>query len=715
MRTLLTTILFSSLIIVIQAQTTLTGLVKDSKTGEAVIGANIFVKGTYDGASTDIDGSFFFNTYKKDTAIILISYLGYETQEITQLLHSDTLDMEVQLVAQISELDMVVITAGAFEASDEKKAVILRPLDIAMTAGATADIAGALNTLPGTQTVGEEGRLFVRGGDAYETRTFIDGLLVQKPYSSSVPDLPARGRFSPFLFKGTMFSTGGYSAEYGRALSSALVLETQGLANESLTSISLMSVGGGLGHTKRWDKSSLSISADYTNLMPYISLVPQNIEWEKPVSSYSGQAVFRQEVGTDGMLKAQASVQSSGMTMLYPDMNQVEDLLPLSLDNDNYYANASYSELLNEKWSMDAGLAYGYDKEDIIQDFELHRTVDLLQGRLKTTYYPNDQITVKMGAEWMREQFDESYRPDDDTSFETNLKSNYSAAFAEAEAYLNPKLAIRLGVRGEYFGLLKKWDATPRLSVAYKSGTFSQFSLAFGQFYQQPEFDALRYGLPEKPEKATHYILNYQFTRKKRVFRAEAYYKQYNDLMTYEADQPWLLDNSGEGYAKGLDLFYRDQELIRNGDFWLSYSLLDTKREYRDFPELAAPTFASKHNFSAVYKHWLGKINTSIGLTYSYASPRAYNDPNTDLFNDGKTASYQDLSFNASYLTNLFGQFTVLYCSVTNLPGFEQSFGYRYSTTPDEDGLYTASQIEPPAKRFFFVGLFISIGQKFED
>ena len=103
---------------------------------------------------------------------------------------------------------MVVITAGAFEASDEKKAVILNSIDIVTTAGATADIAGALNTLPGTQAVGEEGRLFVRGGAAYETRTFIDGLFVQNPYNASVPNLPARGRFSPFLFKGTSFSTG---------------------------------------------------------------------------------------------------------------------------------------------------------------------------------------------------------------------------------------------------------------------------------------------------------------------------------------------------------------------------------------------------------------------------------------------------------------------------------------------------------------------------
>ena len=82
------------------------------------------------------------------------------------------------LQEEINELDAVTITAGSFTAGDASRRTVFRPLDIATTAGATADIAGALNTLPGTQKVGETGRLFVRGGDGSETRTFIDGLVV---------------------------------------------------------------------------------------------------------------------------------------------------------------------------------------------------------------------------------------------------------------------------------------------------------------------------------------------------------------------------------------------------------------------------------------------------------------------------------------------------------------------------------------------------------
>lgn len=66
-----------------------------------------------------------------------------------------------------------------FEASDRKRAsAVLDPIDIVTTASANGDITGALKTLPGAQQVGESEGLFVRGGTAAETKTFIDGTLV---------------------------------------------------------------------------------------------------------------------------------------------------------------------------------------------------------------------------------------------------------------------------------------------------------------------------------------------------------------------------------------------------------------------------------------------------------------------------------------------------------------------------------------------------------
>src|SRR5205085_8569140 len=144
---------------------------------------------------------------------------------------------------EINELKAVVITAGSFEAGDRKKGTVLSTLDILTTASANADVTAAIKTLPGAQQVGESEGLFVRGGTATETKIFIDGTLVNNFYFSSVPDIAQRGRFSPFIFKGTIFSSGGYSALYGQALSSALILESVDLPEQSSASLAISSVG----------------------------------------------------------------------------------------------------------------------------------------------------------------------------------------------------------------------------------------------------------------------------------------------------------------------------------------------------------------------------------------------------------------------------------------------------------------------------------------
>src|SRR5690349_14664934 len=184
-----------------------------------------------------------------------------------------------------------------FAAGDQSRRTIFRPLDIATTAGATADIAGALNTLPGTQKVGESGQLFVRGGDGRETRTFIDGMVVFDPYRASAPNTPSRGRFLPFMFSGTSFSTGGYSAEYGQALSSALVLDSRDKSEVSRTDIGLLSVGGDVAHTQVWNRGSATGKIQYTNISPYTSLIRQRVDWITPPVSSEGQVAFRQQIG----------------------------------------------------------------------------------------------------------------------------------------------------------------------------------------------------------------------------------------------------------------------------------------------------------------------------------------------------------------------------------------------------------------------------------
>lgn len=693
-------------------QTTVSGVIKDDL-GELVVGANIYIDGTYDGASTDVDGTFSFTTTASGEKKLIATYIGFKNYEKMITLTGEPISLAIKLSPTAANLKEIIITAGAFEASDEKKGVVLSSLDIVTTAGASADIAGALNTLPGTQRVGETGQLFVRGGAASETATFIDGLRVQNPYTGTVPDVPSRGRFSPFLFKGTIFSTGGYSAEYGQALSSALILNSNDLAKSTTTSISLLSIGGGLAHTHAWDKSSLQVDANYINLGPYINAVPQRRDWQQPFQSLSGQAIYRQKTSETGMFKFYSTYNSSWLEFGYADLINIGQTNNLALRNNNLYANATWRESIGDSWIIQAGLSYGDDDQEVDELFSLDEKENATQGKVTLTHFLNDNITLKTGVEHINTRFDQRFVDRTGTEFPSEITENYSAGFLESDIYFSRRFAAKIGGRVERSAILDKWNAAPRVSLAYKTGLESQISLAYGKFYQTPINDQLVFNDNVDFENSTHYIANFQYSKDQRIFRIEGYYKTYDNLIKYPRNQQWFSTNSGDGYARGIDVFFRDRKTVKFGDYWISYSYLDTERNYLDFPESAPPFFASSHNASVVYKHWISKITTSLGVTYSLASGRPYNDPNLEGFNTGRTKTYQDLSMNMSYLTNIKGQFTVVFASISNIPGFDQEFGYRFAPQPDMNGVYPSFAVRPDAKRFFFVGMFVSIGQTF--
>jgi len=699
-----------------QAQTVISGKVTD-KSGQTLPGTNVFIKGSYDGASCNADGMYHFLSKKTGVQILVVSMLGYEKQERPINVTGKEVITDIKMIETYNQLNAVVITAGSFEASDEKKAVTLKQMDILTTASAAGDIYGALRTLPGTQQVGEDGRLFVRGGESYETRTYIDGMLVRNPYNSQVPDIPSRGRFSPMLFTGTVFSTGGYSAEYGQAMSSALILKTEGLAPKTITGISLYSMGAGLNHTERWTNSSLTVSYEYFNLQPYFNLVKQQVKWDKAPQTGTANIIFRQAIGKNGLLKVFSSSESRDLQLQYPDDANPGRTMPIRIRSTNDYVNTTFTTPLSTKTFLMVGTAYSYnlDRKNI-DTSRLKETDKSFQARVSIDHHFTNRLGLKTGIEITSEQFNQDYFNSlDHKDYLMGYNENISAGFVESEYAPVNKLALRVGVRSEYSSLLQKSNLMPRLSMAFKTSANSQISLAYGTFYQDPDATSLRFTHQLGFEQADHYIINYQVNKNDRIFRVEAYYKDYLHLIRYTLlnnPDPLTYNNLGHGYAKGIDVFFRDQKTIKNLDYWLTYSYIDSKRLYNDFTQAATPSFISSHNANAVVKYFSMKFQTMVGLTYSFASGRPYLNPNSTSFMSDRTKSYNDVSMNLSYLTNIFGNFTIIYCSVSNVFGFNNVYGYHYSTVADANGQFTQREIAPDAKRFAMIAVFISIEKK---
>ena len=689
------------------AQTTISGKVTDSK-NNAIFGANVYLDGTYDGSSTNENGEFSFTTEEKETQTLVISFVSFETYVKTADV-STLKNLKIKLRDDVNSLDAVVINAGTFEAGEKAKVTVLKPLDIVTTASALGDVLGALQTLPGTSTVDEDGRLFVRGGEAEETQIFIDGIRVFTPYAASARNIPTRGRFSPFLFKGISFSTGGYSAEYGQALSSVLQLNTIDEPTEEKTDLSFMTLGFGVGNTQIWDNNSFSVNTSYVNLAPYQEAFPDRNKWKKPVQALSGEMVFRHKFKNESLLKLYGAFSYTDFDVTQDDINY-EDGLRFGLQNRNLYFNTSYKNKFGDNWKIETGLSFTNDHTNLkIIDDKIASNENSLHLKVKLKKQFSNRFKISFGSEYFTTDFNESYTPNNSNKFDYGFNNNIFATFAETDIFFSKNLATKIGVRAEHSQLLNESTISPRISLAYKAGKNSQFSLAYGQFYQNPKNDYLKFNQNFKAENTSHLIANYQSTKQGQIFRLEAYYKDYKDLVMYDSNIPTYTsnyNNNGNGFAKGFDVFWRQNGKIKNTDYWVSYSFLDTERVYKNYPTSSTPNFASKHNLSVVAKHFITDLKSQVGFSYNFASGRNYTNPNEIGFLNNKTKNYNSVSLNWAYLID---QQKILYFSVNNVLGTQNVFGYNYKNTAEPNGNFNRQAITPNADRFFFVGFFWTI------
>ena len=689
-------------------QVQISGRVLDEK-NRGLPGVNVYLKGTFDGGSTDAEGKFSFETSENGSQILAFSMMGFKAQELPLTLHENGIEIpELVLKEEYNELNTVTISAGAMEASDEKKSVILRPLDIVTTPSAIGDIVGAFQTLPGTSTVGNDGRLFVRGGDATEVGIFIDGLRVGNAYGTTAGNVPTRTRFNPNLFKGTFFSTGGYSAEYGQALSSALALNTKDLAKRSQGDLSIMSVGGGYSHTLANEKHSLTVTGNIFDLKPYQAIIKQDFDWERAPYGADLELAAQQKTRKGGLWKVLGRTETGGMKLWQPQPGLDNRGILVDLKNNYSYAQTNWRRAYENGWTLFAGYSFSHNKDWVnYNSLALERKNNLSHAKFTATYDFSDRISAKNGIEYFRNSYGETLTEAEvSRSFEENLGN----VFTEWDWYLSRKFVLRTGLRAGISSLTDSQWLDPRASLAYKISDHGTLSLAGGRFHQLPEerFRVIQPKLQNTQSK--HLILNYLFQKEGKTFRAESFYKSYKGLVTFEGsvNSPAFLANSGTGYAKGFDLFFRDRETLKNTDYWVTYSFVDSKRSYFHYQSQVQPDFAPKHNLSVVVKHFVPSLKSQLGMSWSFNDGYTYTDPNHPGEMNSKTGSFQNLSLSWSYLPrpNL-----IIHGAITNVTAHTNIFGYNFAQIPNEQGQFESLPLGQGAPRFLFLGIFLTLSK----
>ncbi len=608
--------------------------------------------------------------------------------------------IDFKLREAYASLSPAVITAGTFAAGEEGKAEIFKPRDIGTTAGTPGDIQATVESLPGTQRVGYTEGLFVRGGSGRESKYMMDGLIFPDPYYSHTPSLKQRGRLDPFLFSGTVFSAGGYSAQYGQALSSVLILTSLGMPDSTVTGGGIHTYGGNVFHTHRWKNVSLYANASYNNMAAYHSLSPQKTDWSRSPVNKELKLVLRAKAGKNALLKVYGSLSGTSLAinLHQPEVNGTTDF---RIKNSNILLNANYTKFFNDnRSSLYAGISASSNGDRMHEGPVAMRQSDYLgQAKILFKHSFSQNVRFLSGGEFMTTRL--FGRID---SLQSTVLDPLVALFAEAEASPGRKFALRLGLRSEYSGYARNLNLVPRTSLAWKFSRSSQVSLSYGIFYQLPDPLAMLYnpgGL--SPEKAIHYIANYQYEQDERTFRTEIYYKRYDNLVTEYYPQHNYPGQAG--YARGFEVFFRDRKTIPGLDAWVSYSYTDSKRKTIVPGELVTPDYVSAHTVSLVSKYWFGKPALYVSASYHYSGTRKYAFiPEDTPARFMPIPAYSSLDMSLSKPMRLFRQPALFFLSLQNIWGTDKLLGYaRIPSLADPLQIYRSE------KRSLFFGIFISM------
>ena len=726
MKTRIFTLLFTfAFTFTLIAQVTISGKVL-GRNNKPLKDVSVTLKDTYDGATTDETGNYKFATSEKGSQILIFSHPKFIEIEKSIQIEDKNLILNAELKESVSEIDAVVISAGSIEASDKKRATtLLTPIDVYTTAGANGQISSALETLPGVQKVGESEGLFVRGGTGTETKFFMDGNLVNNYFGNSVPGIKAMDRLNTSLFKGNVFSSGGYSAIYGQALSGVLALESIDLPERNAADfgISPIFASGGIQRVNQEKTHSYGISLGYSNLELMQKILKFNTDFEKAPQSFGGNGNFRIKTSRGGFIKYYGSYDTSSMKLSSPNLDDETSSDKINQNGKKTFHSLSYREKFG-RYTLNLGSSYTYNQNilhfsnidqngisqfnnDIDSEGNYFNAKALIERKLFKI------SAIRAGIE-LNTTKEETWVSIAQKKYE--FRDDITSLFAETDLGISNDLSLKIVARAEISSSINHWNFSPRFAMAYRISKEWTSSLAYGTFFQNPESRFFTENYQPNYQRADHYIFQVQRAADGRSLRLETYYKKYQDLIKTTTDfyRPIAVNNNGSGYAKGVELFWRDKKSLKNIDYWVSYSYLDSKRDYLNYTESLFPNFAAKHTLSVVAKKFVTNWKTGFNISYNYNSGRPYynfvtENGNTVLKNQGFVKDYQAVNFSLNYLPNLGKKdaraFTVLVLSINNVLGTKNEFGYNFSS----NGLKSRA-IVPPTNTFVFIGAFISFG-----
>ncbi len=563
------------------------GTVQDPD-GRGVPYANVQIDGTTDGTATDSTGRFRFRTRQSGALVLRASAVGYESAERSLSLRpGDTVSVQIELSPSRVQLEETVVTDDAYSTGPGSDAT-LSPTEAVTTPGAAGDLLRALHSFPGVASPGDGAGLYVRGGDVSETKTVLDQAPVHHPYRYESPAGGSFGAVPSFLVDGTHLSTGGFSAQYGDALSGVLALASKDRPTSARQYVDLGLAGTTFSVDQPLvdDRLGLRVSGNrsFTGLL--FRANGQREDFETVPQGLNGTLALTLDTRDTGQLKLLSFGRTTRLGVEAAEGNHRGVYRSRST---NRHHSLQWTTGAGT-WTTEAGASWSvFSSDRSFGGLDLEPRDATATLRLDATRTA-DAWTIRAGGvlERRRYQLDGQVptQPDAVTpdaplqSLDTSLPATRSGVYTELESSLFSPIGVQLGVRSDYHSKAREATVDPRLQLSWRLSAHTHLQTAWGIYHQFPPLSTYSRHTGDRSltaQRAEHVVLSLRHERDDLLMRAEVYQKPYRDLVVRTG--PARYENAGSGRARGLDLFAKYGSFLEtriNG--WVSYSLLTSHR-----------------------------------------------------------------------------------------------------------------------------------------
>ena len=682
-----------------QSKSTLSGYINDSKNGEAMIGAKVFIPGIKQGTITNNYGFYSLTVPSGKYDVQFISGIYPTETKSIDLTNDVTFNME--LGSTVKDLQEVVINGKKGEnVNSTKMGTIELEMDKIRTLPAfmgEVDVIKTIQLLPGVSSVSEGGQgFYVRGGGPDQNLVLLDEGVV---YNAA----HLFGFFSVFnadAVKSVNLIKGGMPANYGGRMSSVLEVNMNEGNNKNFK------VTGGIGAISSRltlegpivkNKGSFIVSARRT----YIDLI---MKAAIPDSSpFFGSSYFFYDFNVKFNYKLTEKDRIFLSGYYGKDVFNFSDTkggFNAKMPWGNGIAALRWNHLFTNKLFMnvtgtfsDYMFKFGSQQDEF--RFELASGVRDVGGKVDFTYFPNSKHTIKFGANYIYHIFTPTSvsAQTDSVVFNTGaaqrLFSHESALYVLDDFDLNDKLRFNIGFRysmyqhvGEFTRYIKgDGISTPDTAIHYGKGDLIKFYQGF-----EPRF-SMRWLLEDKSSLKFGYSYNYQYVhltslsavslptdiwypttdkaKPENGFQAsvgyyrnffndmfetsvEVYYKGMNNMIEYkEGALPGdnVNDNTdnllvyGKGWAYGIEFYIK--KAVGKFTGWIGYTLAKTDRKFPDLNngQVYAAKYDRRHDLSVVGTY---KLNDR----WTFSSSFIYATGNTLTLPSSWYVQEQSLLFN---------------------------------------------------------------------